>query len=1851
VNPTDFANLVTGQGYFVKTLIYSTVAEAQAPSIDSLVLGYGVVTFFLTFAGLAIFVYLLVQGRFKRHHIVFLVFALLSIYLPISAAKFFLVGSPIFALLPAEALRRALDIAGYGELRRTTASLSDRRSQFSAFRKAFKPRHVLVMALVLLVVLPNVWVAIDASIPGNSKAEYATQVGTSLPGWLQLNSSNPSSYYFGAAGTSLDSPDQYDSAGYNWLAQQDTNLPAPQRPAFVSWWDYGFQAIAQGGHPSVADNFQNGIDPGGQFLLSQNESQAIAVLATTLLQAEQRTSAQPYLPAGLNQVLAADGLDTNELHNLLVNTSSDYTLVVNHPELYLPVNPSTLTNDNAMYLAMAYFLATSLPLNGVAKVYNDIQAYTGWTIRYAMSDSRLFPFSGTDTGIFYAPADLTGRVIDSSGEPSTFFNVSIVGSNGQEYSPGHLPSGVTQVGNPILNYFAPFYHSMIYHIYIGYNGTDIGQSAGIPGLSMNGTIEPGWMLQHFEVVYKTAYLCSLPNNGGLCVADNQPAAIAQAPRINGSADLSAGSYFNGGETMLEYYPGQTLLGNVELPNGAPVGGARVTVSDGWGIPHQTVLTASDGSFSVVLPPGNDTVNVTMGALQGLSQTGKILLKSVSIVVPNAVGLSIAAPNLVQTITIPSGSIQGFVYWQNNANTTYSPPTDTVVPGAQVVFWGSNLTRHVATTDASGSFDVTNVAPGVYNFNVLENGRNYTSSSVTLGPGSSANATAGLRAVTVQGEVLTSNGATEPGATVTLSGPTGVLASTNSNSTGKYLLGSVGPGNYTVVASMPGSDLRSAGVPIFLSSTASSVSVNLTLRATGTSTFVLSAAGILAAGIPVRFTPISSFSNASVSPLDTLWNSSGNATVGVSSNSGSVTVALPPGSYSVYATGLVNGQMYAALGATTVLSGLSSSTSLLTLTPAIPLSGAIGSVGAPSGSTRTAVIAYSSSGDEVVTWATGGAYALSLPAGIYSLLALEGSTGASSSVWAGLTGTTLTGPTVLPIDLVSALRVAFTVGASTSGTTVYPASGARVSVSAGPGGPSIPSVANDNGSVALYVPSTLPLTAGSYCVESSALGFAPTSSCGLSPSGLASITQLSTSLQPVTVKLTIVGLPTGASVVVNFTAESSTAVTRSFSGGPTFSFSMAPGLYSISARAVIGSGTVVYLPPGPLSTTIPLGATYSNLTLYLIPQVISTGTLSLPSSLPRGNVTVTLSSSEFNTSVSGSSFELGFYAAPGTYSAYATATSGGTTYASLSRVTIAADGNITPAIVLSGAGPTLSGTLVDSSGGTVPLNATVHLAAPSGAVAVANAVLGTFSLPLNAATTYSVFVNGTTSSGGPNGSFLEAWSASVGATCSLGSTGSSCNVLLLGVPQSVWLNGTLVAAGVPGPVPGSLRLVGPYPSTAATLLNTSTGAFSTKLLPGAYSLYATGGGSSFTLASLTSILALSSSLGPLSVTLAPTWVDTISVAPPDGTVAGLGPITLTITDALGTRAIYTGQVVDSPIPLALPVGTYIVRASAPGTLGGIATNASAQATVTILNGNVGTVLSLAYTTTTSVAGTLVGPRSATVAAGGTASFAFSVRNTGNLPVTVHPVGTPSYWNFNFSFANVTLLPGPAGTAFAGEVRVGVPAGTDVAHPGVTIEFETSGGSVVGSVGPVPTVNVIGYYGIATGTSSGADQIGPSTAVVPFYVVNTGNVGETVVASISDTARLASLGWRSGFVGGNNLTGQLSRYLAAGANATFYANLTATASIFVPPGTVTVTLSALNASGSVSETLTLNVPTASVTAGKGNGAPPLTVTGPSLGSAPNLPPDWLVPLLAFVPAIALVAGVLTFRWWRTRRWTRR
>ncbi|MGC2204998.1 MAG: carboxypeptidase regulatory-like domain-containing protein [Thermoplasmata archaeon] len=1857
--PTYFTDIVTGQGYFSKTLIYSTVAEAQSPSIDELVVGYGVVTFFLAFAGLAIFIFLLVRGRFKRHHVVFLVFAVLSIYLPISAAKFFLLGSPAFALLPAEAIRRALDVGGYPELRRTVASLSDRRSQAAAFRKAFKPRHVLVLLLVLVVVLPNVWISIDAGIPGNTKTGLSEQVYDTLPAFLKGNASTDTNY-FGAAGTTIDTSNQYDSAGYNWLATQDVNTPQPQRPAVVSWWDYGFQTIDQGQHPSVADNFQNGIDPAGQFLLAQNESNAIALLTTTLLQAEQLKTGESYLPSSLNAVLAGDGLNLTQLHNYLVNQTYDFQLVVNNPDRYLPVDPSTLTDANAMYMAMSYYLATSTTLSGISHLYNDVQAYTGWSVRYDLADSRLIPFSGQDTGIYYAPADLTGRVIDAAGLPSTYFNVTVEGSDGNTYPLGSVPADVSAI-QYLINYFSPFYNSMIYRTYFGYNGTDIGLSGGIPGLegaAASEPIEPGWMLQHFQVVYKTAYYCpsaaEAAANPSCYVAMNEPAAVSLANRTNGSADTTANMYFSGGESMLEYYPGQTLLGDVQLPNGAPDPGVRVTVFDQWGIPHMTAVTAPDGSFSLVLPPGNDTLNLTVGSLQGLSQQGSTVLKSIPITVSNAVGLSLVAPSLQQTFTLPAGSVSGFVYWDAGNTSTYTPPADALVSGAKVVLWGpNNTTRITATTDASGAIDLTNVPPGIYNYSILVDGTNYTETplSVAPAPAGPTNATVGLETGVVSGYVFSPVGGFADGALVTLADPSGPVQTNTTNSTGFFFISSYTPGNYSLTATVPGTTERSPAVLVSVPDPGSGLTTNLTMAYTAPVTVTVSANGVPVGGIPVQFLPIRPYGNVTTSPITTLSAAAGNGTSALSGSNGLVTLSLPVGQYSVTATGFVGSTLYAGLGSLTVASAGAPARVALSLGPAIRLSGSVSTSAASGTSVVTSVVAFSAAGNPAYTWTVNGSYSFYLPAGTYTVLAIQGAGTGYKTLSVALASVPLTYPTVANLQPTTAIEARFTVGSLLSNGTLFPATGARVNISAGIGGPTVGTTAGVDGGVVAYLPSALPLYASSYCVGATAAGYASASACNISPNGLGSMLQFPLTLRTVPVTVRLLGGPSGSNATVNVTAVSPTAVSHTLKGGPTWSVALLPGSYALSGWAPTGTASVVYRPAGPLNVSVAFGSTGATYTLTVLSQTNSTGTVTLPSGGLLANATVTLSSASFNTTVPGKNYtSVGFFAPPGTYSAYATDAVGTSTYVALQSVSISTAGKVTPSLSITNPGYRLQGTIESESGVALPVNISVALTAPSGTTALLAATHGSFAATLPGATTYTVAATASTVASGPAGTYDISWVAIPGSTCSVVNTTTPCAVRMVPTAQLVWLNGTLSAPGVPGLVSGTVRLAGPSPNQNLTVTPAANGTFSTRVLPGTYSLYASGGGGSEPLAGFTTVGASLSAPASVAVVLSPTWSDTVTVLAPSGGSPLLGPVNVTVTSAFGVAALYTNVTPSVPFSVALPVGTYTVGATSFGAPYGLPAQASNASSVRVVSGNVGTTVSLVYQYTYRASVSVAGTGTATVTSPGTAIFSFSVRNSGNAPIRVHPVGSPAYWGFNFTFANVTLTAGSGGGTLSAAVAIQVPPNTATNHPSVIIDLDLPNGTVVGSFSP--TVNIVAVYGIAVGPATGTPaQVGVSSALVPFYVTNTGNTPVSVSLSVVDSPRVTSLGWNVAFRSSTGPVTTPTVTLNPFENATYYVNLTTTQTIFVPVGSLTVQASVVNSSGSYQASTDLRVPTASVRPGTTNGTAAVTVTGPSVGAAPHNLPDWVVPLLSFVPAIALVVGVITYRWWRTRRWTRR
>ena len=1844
VNPGYFTQLVTGQGYFVKTLIYSTVAEAQAPSFDALVISYGILTFFLAFVGLGLFVLNLARKRFRREHALFVVFAIVSIYLPISAAKFFYLGSPAFTLLPAEALLIILDIAGYAQLRRTAASLSGARGQFTAVRRAFKARHVLVLLLIVVLLVPNVWYAVDAGIPYNTKAGYSSQVYDTLPTFLRTAPSNASSYYLGASGTELDSPNQYDEAGYNWLATQDSNLAPASRPAFVSWWDYGFQAIAEGQHPSVADNFQNGIDAAGNFLLAQNESLAIGILTVTLLQAEQSASGYAYLPPQLNAILASDGVDLSELHTLLVNTSADLKLVEDNPQRYLPVNPATLTATNAMFDAVSWFLADTLTESGVAQVYNDVQAYTGWSIRYAMVDDRLYPFSGTDTGIFYAPADLTGRVIGADGAPTTYFSILAVGSNGAEYPVNEVPSGVTVV-NYALNQLAPFYNSMIYRIYMGYNGTDIGLSAGIPGLQgslTSYTPEPGWMLQHFEVAYRTAYYSPTHTNStSACdLATNLPDAAALAAKTNGTPNTGVSCYFNGGEAVLEYYAGEPLGGTVTLPDGTPVSGARLTVYDSWGIPHQSVLSSSDGSFSIILPPGNDTLNVTSGPLQGLRQNGTELLTSLHLDVNPALGFSFDAPPISQSIVLQPGTVNGFVFWNSTANATYNPQQDVVAAGANVTLNGSGMHVYRATTDVGGSFKLVNVAPGVYNFTVRAAGTNFAEGDVVVSPGQAVNATAGLVPSKLNGTVRLESGQGQPGATVTISTSTGLVDTTTTNVTGGFQFANLVPGNYSLKAQY-GVNLAANSTALSLNQTARVVTENLTLIPVVPVDFEVEASGAPVSGFIVRMTPIRETSGSASGQAP----SPSAALVFTTDSTGYVHANVPAGNYSIYGYGPVGSTFLAGFESAYLPStGQRIAVAPLELYPPVRLSG---QSSLPSGVTSadvsaTEVSLYDSAGNQLTLFAnSSGAWSVLAPAGNYSIQALAVGVSTSTDNYTAVGYVDLTSPTSISLPLTSAFRFAMSLGASTPpSATFYPAEAAEVHLTVQPTGATISTLTDQNGAASFLLPAAQPGT--TYCLTTRAIGFGGYQACDLSVGELSSLSRVVVPLLNDTVNVTVTGLPSGATLRLNATAIASPAQSRTISGGATFSVSLAPGPYTFTAWAPPPSGTGVYLPPQSINLTLPLGSSGVTLAIQLFHQVTSKGLLTLPTGVAPSAVKLKVYAPPFNFSLTGTTFTTGFLVAPGSYSVYGSAVVSGANYSSLTVVTVNATGVVTPAIALQ-SGVTLTATLVGPNGARVNVTAPVYWTGPDGSQLYSVAVDGVVSLTLPGGASYVPYLNVTTTTTASGVLRYAIYTVASGTSCSVGTGASTCSIPLNVVYLSAGLTGQFYWNGGPLTLSGTVRLMGPYPSTNVTVVTTTNGAFNATVLPGVYSLYATAGSGAGVLAAVTQVTVPFPSTS-ITLPLSPAWTDTLTATVPAG-LPSSPTANVTWTSASGSSWTASGVALGAPLAFVLPQGIWTVSVNGTVFTYGRPVVAFANASATLVTGNQATNLVLVPEYTRAVALATRSPDSVTVPMGGSATFSFVVQNTGNVPVTIQFYGDPASWNFTFSPATLTLGVGAGNSTGGGTVRIIVPNGTATNHGpvvlGAVLVSNTS--RVVGTAVPAPTVNIVPVPAISVTRSSVGASVTPQSATVNFNVQNTGNTPFSAAVSVVNTVQLAQLGWAVVVNQGQTaVSGPVS--FAPGQLIGFSVVLS-TKGFAQPPGTIVVEAVDLNSSGAVVSSIDLPVPIASVSSPHG-----LSLSGPNVGAPPALP-GWGWTVIAVLPAIALLALLFTVRWWRTRRWLRR
>ncbi len=323
--------LTTGGFYFTKNKIFGTIAEAQAPSRGMLFASFGPIVFVLALgAGVMGIIQGIRSNQVVRQYLG--IWVLVASVMSWNAGRFVFNATPAMAVLGAWATVALWQSTGASNFAQKWRHMGVRTpaDRFTATRKALwkSPAFCAIGLIMLLMASQHATYGIDSGIPrGDDAAKNIDKEiyhlapdlfrydiwDFSILDHTPYDSSNGALEYLGAFGPGFNGYGW--NVAHDWLANQDLTYNAANkedctalggiwisaqstdedavchqrfgdRPAFVSWWDYGFQALAQGQHPTVSDNFQSGIPATGNMLLSRSQEDLMAMFIWQLAEGD-----------------------------------------------------------------------------------------------------------------------------------------------------------------------------------------------------------------------------------------------------------------------------------------------------------------------------------------------------------------------------------------------------------------------------------------------------------------------------------------------------------------------------------------------------------------------------------------------------------------------------------------------------------------------------------------------------------------------------------------------------------------------------------------------------------------------------------------------------------------------------------------------------------------------------------------------------------------------------------------------------------------------------------------------------------------------------------------------------------------------------------------------------------------------------------------------------------------------------------------------------------------------------------------------------------------------------------------------------------------------------------------------------------------------------------------------------------------------------------------------------------------------------------------------------------------------------------------------------------------------------
>ncbi len=882
----SIADILYGAGIY-GSKVSLTIAEAGTYNMSRTVMSYGPALYWLAWAGFVFLIYQYVKQKGRKDYLMILTLFVINIWLTSTAGRFLNDMVPFIALLSGWIIWFLISKIDYKQMAR---NIRNAGGGFRGIRKGVRIYHIFgVLFIAFLILIPNGYLALDAAVPSAASKNGTSNMKYDFFGKNHSSAFGSSTY-----------KEQYWVAAYQWLNKQDASITEPKRrPGYISWWDYGFYEVAVGGHPTVADNFQDGIPPASNFHTAKSEKEGVAVWIVRLLEGNRKdnngVAFSDSVIATLQKHLGNNNttLVTSWMLNPSLSPSQGKPIGVNYDQnLSKLLSVGEQYPENAYYHDIEQLLNNTLTDEQITWLYHDIQQATGYSIRYYGVEGydeqifNIFAFLGDKSNIltalrttgkqFYNPEDdfiqvvYTGYTVNTDGSqgPDGQWTAKELNDMPQEQRNRVAVTGTSTV------YKADYFNTMFYRAYVGAPAQqDSNGVYQIPSQQI-----PCYAMKHFVPAYVSPY----PYYG------------------QGRSAVVIAKYYEGA-----FFNGSISANNTQLPY------VTVAVLDEYGFPHDYMATNQNGSFNLIVPGGNITLIFTYANdvfLKSIkfNSTSDVLYAPVTDA--EAMRMNGSKYSRTFSVQVNLSTLEGFVYQDNNNNNSYEPAIDTPLSGITVRlddYYFGNPVQPV-TTDAQGHYIFRNLYPSKYNLSAVEG--NYTllnRKGINIEPNNntyniSKPKLAGIKGVVYQdsnGDKKYTAGEEESDVHIQLTytklnGAQLSVANVTTGASGSYAFPSLIPGEYTLNATKVNAstgylDFRTSQAITLTANKTSWVNISLTYAPVNVSgSTVYDTAPI--SGIPITFAPDKSVANNTATKQGTA----------TSNAQGAYTVALVPGTYNV-----------------------------------------------------------------------------------------------------------------------------------------------------------------------------------------------------------------------------------------------------------------------------------------------------------------------------------------------------------------------------------------------------------------------------------------------------------------------------------------------------------------------------------------------------------------------------------------------------------------------------------------------------------------------------------------------------------------------------------------------------------------------------------------------------------------------------------------------------------------------------------------------------------------------------------------------------------------------------------------